>query len=223
MDLKKFYNRYGSVIRFAACAGFIVIAGIIYVISSQPKGAGSDTFAQSAQADGSGADDNSDVSDSASDGADSGESGGSSSSSGSENKKDSVYVYVCGHVVAEGVVECAKDARIYEAIELAGGADEEADLTSLNLAAVVSDGERIYVPAAGESDSAGSGSTTALVNINRADEEELMTLPGIGSSRAADIISYRKTNGRFESTEDIMKVSGIKESAYNKIKDYICV
>ena len=50
-----------------------------------------------------------------------------------------------------------------------------------------------------------------------------MTLPGIGSSRAADIISYRNTNGRFARTEDIMKVTGIKEAAYNKIKDYICV
>ena len=62
-----------------------------------------------------------------------------------------------------------------------------------------------------------------LVNINSATQEQLMSLPGIGSSRAADIISYRNSNGRFERIEDIMKVSGIKESAFNKIKDYIRV
>ena len=69
----------------------------------------------------------------------------------------------------------------------------------------------------------GTVSTSGLVNINRATENELMTLPGIGSSRAADIINYRNTNGRFDRIEDIMKVSGIKESAFNKIKNYISV
>ena len=68
-----------------------------------------------------------------------------------------------------------------------------------------------------------SSETSRLININKATEAELMTLPGIGSSRAADIISYRNMNGRFARTEDIMKVTGIKEAAYNKIKDYICV
>ena len=65
--------------------------------------------------------------------------------------------------------------------------------------------------------------TEGIVNINKATESELMTLPGIGSSRAADIVRYRTDNGRFQTIEDIMKVSGIKEAAFNKIKNYICV
>ena len=65
--------------------------------------------------------------------------------------------------------------------------------------------------------------TKGLININKATAEKLMTLPGIGSSRAADIVSYRTDNGRFQTIEDIMKVSGIKEAAFNKIRNYICV
>ena len=61
------------------------------------------------------------------------------------------------------------------------------------------------------------------ININTAAEEQLVTVPGIGTSRAEDIISYRSKNGSFKSIEDIKKVPGIKDGAFAKIKDYICV
>ena len=61
------------------------------------------------------------------------------------------------------------------------------------------------------------------MNINKADIQELMTLTGIGESRAADIIRYREENGGFQTVEDIMKVPGIKEGAFEKIKDNISV
>ena len=80
-----------------------------------------------------------------------------------------------------------------------------------------------YMTAYGEDISVIEEQTEGIVNINKATESELMTLPGIGSSRAADIVRYRTDNGRFQTIEDIMKVSGIKEAAFNKIKNYICV
>ena len=71
----------------------------------------------------------------------------------------------------------------------------------------------------GGGNSSGSG---ALVNINQASKEELMTLPGIGESKADKIIAYREENGRFSTPEGIMEISGIKDGLYNKIKDKIC-
>ena len=136
---------------------------------------------------------------------------------------EDIYVYICGHVNSPGVVKCLKGTRLYEAVAMAGGADDSADMSAVNLAALVADGERIYIPAYGEDISVIEEQTEGIVNINKATESELMTLPGIGSSRAADIVRYRTDNGRFQTIEDIMKVSGIKEAAFNKIKNYICV
>lgn len=139
--------------------------------------------------------------------------------------ENDIYVYVCGDVLEPGVIKCAAGTRMYEAVQMAGGMAECADTASLNMAGILSDGDRIYIPCESEyiSETDGTVSTSGLVNINRATENELMTLPGIGGSRAADIINYRNINGRFDRIEDIMKVSGIKESAFNKIKNYISV
>lgn len=140
-----------------------------------------------------------------------------------------IYVYMCGCVVNPGVYVCADGTRLFQLVELAGGFTAEADKNSVNLVLAAEDGQRVYIPALGEAvaDSAGGvasdGSVKTKVNINTADKSELMTLPGIGESRAADIVAYRQKNGRFASTKDIMKVSGIKEAAYEKIKDYIKV
>ena len=122
-----------------------------------------------------------------------------------------------------------------EVIELAGGFTQEADETYLNLVEKISDGQRIYVPSKEEvltgnienisqvnNNQAQSNIATSLININTASKEQLMTLPGIGEAKALDIISYRSTNGNFKNTEDIKNISGIKESAYSKIKDLIC-
>lgn len=140
-----------------------------------------------------------------------------------------IYVYMCGCVVNPGVYVCADGTRLYQLVELAGGFTADADENSINLVLVAEDGQRVYIPAVGEvvADSAGGvasdGSVKIKVNINTADKSELMTLPGIGESRAADIVAYRQKNGYFANTKDIMKVSGIKEAAYEKIKDYIKV
>ncbi len=141
-----------------------------------------------------------------------------------------LYVYVCGAVKEPGVVSLDEGSRLEDALKAAGGFAENADKSYVNLAAPAVDGEKVYVPEEGESlpsdlgtkqESASAGS--GLVNINTADAAALCTLPGIGETRAKDIIDYREKNGSFETKEDIMKVPGIKTGAYNKICDKITV
>lgn len=142
-----------------------------------------------------------------------------------------VFVYVCGNVVKPGVYEAAEGARVYELIDMAGGVTQDGCAEALNLAEHVYDGQKLYVPDYDEYDftenivslSGSEEQGAGLVNINEADLELLMTLPGIGKTRAQAIIDYRTGYGRFGSIEDIMQVSGIKESAFSKIKEYICV
>ena len=141
-------------------------------------------------------------------------------------------VYVCGQVKEPGVYELEPGSRVYQAVEMAGGFGPDAASWYLNLAQEVADGMKIQVPTeeealawgnSGGSLSVGQGQTETKVNLNTADEEQLMTLTGIGESRAADIIRYRQEHGPFERIEDIMNVSGIKEGAFQKIKDSITV
>ena len=147
---------------------------------------------------------------------------------------DGVTVYVCGAVNSPGVYTLDAGLRIVDAIDAACGFTEDADDCYVNLATRLEDGQRIYIPTREETagslenlmndDTAGGGSQgSGKVNINLADEAALMTLPGIGEAKAALIIKYRNENGRFESVEDIMKIKGIKEGMFNKIKDMICI
>lgn len=136
----------------------------------------------------------------------------------SPNMTNSICVYVCGAVNNPGVYNLSDNSRLVDAINLAGGATEEAALDEINLANLLYDGEKIYVP-----DKNQKFADSNLVNINSASLNVLMTLPGIGESRASSIIEFRENVGGFAKIEDIMKVSGIKESAFAKIKDLICV
>lgn len=152
------------------------------------------------------------------------------------SEKSGVYVYICGEVAALGVYELSEDSRIYEAVDAAGGFTENAARESVNLASKVSDGMQITIYNKEEAASlpAGSGSAvgntgqggtsgSGLVNLNTATKEELMTLKGIGEAKAEDIIRYREKSGGFKKIEDIMKISGIKEAGFQKIKDNITV
>lgn len=140
-----------------------------------------------------------------------------------EAHTDMIYVQAAGAVVNPGVYEVAEGTRVYEVISAAGGTLDNADEQMLMLAGVVSDGERIYVPYEGEIITQPADADDGRVNINTADEDQLTTLPGIGAARAADIIDYRQTVGRFETIEQIMEVPGIKEAAFNKMKNKIKV
>jgi len=140
-----------------------------------------------------------------------------------------ICVYVCGCVINPGVYELHENMRVYQAIEMAGGMTEYANYNYLNMADYLVDGQKIYVPDMNENlsnqvspQTLGSSSGT-LVNINSATKDQLMTLPGIGEAKANDIIAYRAANNKFETIEDIKKISGIKDAAFSKLKDLIVV
>ncbi len=148
-----------------------------------------------------------------------------------ENTDRKLFAYICGEVQKPGVYEVKEGSRIVEILEMAGGFTDEACENYLNLAEPVYDGEKIYVPSEeeiqsgsfAENESSINDGTNRKVNINTADEKTLQTLPGIGENKAEAIVSYRKKNGSFDKTEDIMNVSGIGESIFDRIKDLITV
>ncbi|MCR5283926.1 MAG: ComEA family DNA-binding protein [Lachnospiraceae bacterium] len=162
----------------------------------------------------------------------------------SDAQGQAVYVQVCGAVAKPGVYRLSAGARVFEAVTLAGGLLDDAAPDAVNQAQKVTDGELIRIPTqteweqiceeggadrlsqdgAGTGDvDPGSGSGEGLVDLNTADAALLMTLPGIGESKAEDIIRYRESNGPFNSIEDVKKVSGIKDGLFQKIKDKIRV
>lgn len=137
-----------------------------------------------------------------------------------------LYVHVCGQVKEPGVYQLPTGARVYDAVQLAGGLTEEAFEEAVNLAETVADGEQIRIPDRTETESFAleeQQAESGLVNLNTATKEQLMTLTGIGEARAKDIIAYREEHGNFQSIEDIMKIPGIKEAAFAKIEKDIVV
>ena len=147
--------------------------------------------------------------------------------------KAQVYVYVTGAVANPGVYSLDEGLRVCDAVEAAGGLAEDADASTINLARVLSDGEHIDLPTKAEVEAAlargpaggasGAAAATSLVNINTADASALETLSGVGSATAQAIISDREQNGPFSSIEDLMRVDGIGEKKFAKLKDSICV
>lgn len=141
-----------------------------------------------------------------------------------EQEEPCIYVYVCGAVKEPGVVKLVPGSRAFDALQAAGGFTEEAQEDYVNLAASVSDEERLFFPSKEEAQALFSEQQdmqSGIVNINTADAAALMTLPGIGESKAQDILAYRKVHGDFIRLEDLKNVSGIKESLYAKICDKI--
>ena len=134
-----------------------------------------------------------------------------------------ICVYVCGEVKTPGVYELPASSRIGEAVEAAGGMTEEAADTFLNLAGHMTDGQKIEVPSREEAKALKEQQESGLVNLNTAAKEQLMTLTGIGESKAEDILNYREQNGGFRTKEDLMQIPGIKERVFEKIKDQITV
>lgn len=162
-----------------------------------------------------------------------------------KNEKDNIIiVHITGAVKKSGIVKLSQGARIYDAIEIAGGSLENADLSKVNLAYILEDAQKLYIPFIGEvtendenieyitSDSGNNNSSiiqntnkgeSGKVNINTANQTELETLPGIGTATAEKIIDYRNKNGKFSTIEDIQNVKGIGQAKYENIKENICV
>lgn len=157
-------------------------------------------------------------------------------------EKNKIVVYIAGAIKNEGVYELEENSRITDIIEKAGGLTDDANINNINLAYILQDGVKVYIPKDndkneikdetniyvskenGESniDNGTSVETkNSKININTATQTELETLPGIGPSTATKIINYRKENGKFNSIDELKKVSGIGDSKYNKIKEMI--
>ncbi len=147
-----------------------------------------------------------------------------------------IAIHIIGAIKQQGIVKVNKGSRISDVIEAAGGITDDADLSKINLAYMVEDGQKIYVPnindkpevenileGAGENVIENGNQELGKVNINTASQTELETLNGIGPSTALKIINYRKENGEFKKVEDIKNVPGIGESKYDSLKDSICV
>jgi competence protein ComEA len=167
-------------------------------------------------------------------------------------KPADIVVDVGGAVGNPAVLVLPAGSRVYEALESAGGLLPQADMSEINRAAALKDGDRIYIPSKEETasktpvpQSAGggagpgvtnaaetsgdvaaagtSGAAGAQININTADLQELQKLSGVGPSTAQKILDYRETHGRFGRIEDIKNVSGIGDKTFEKLKEHITV
>jgi competence protein ComEA len=139
-----------------------------------------------------------------------------------------VVVHVAGAVVSPGVYRLSEGARTIDAISAAGGARSDADVARDNLAARLSDGLRVYVPAIGETaapivDGSSDAATQGPINLNAATADQLDALPGVGPATATAIVAYRREHGPFASVEQLLEVPGIGPSKLAQIRTLIVI
>lgn len=149
-----------------------------------------------------------------------------------------IFVHVIGEVEKPGLIDLSEGSRIFDAVEKTGGFTTNADITKINLAYVLEDGQKIVIPSVEETkveesfndyieSDAGEGvieeatTSSGKIDINSASQTEIETLPGIGPSLASKIIAYRNLNGKYKSVEDLKNVSGIGGSKYDNIKEWV--
>lgn len=143
-------------------------------------------------------------------------------------EKEEIMVHISGAVNKPGILRLDSSKRLVDALDLAGGARDDADLDRVNLAARLHDEEKIYIPKVGEvqnnisslGSSPSSSDTSSKININSADLSELTKIPGVGEKTAQKIIDYRANNS-FSSIEDIKNIPGIGDKKFESMKDYI--
>ena len=167
-----------------------------------------------------------------------------------QEEEKTIAVHITGEVKNKGIIYLKSGQRIVDAIKKAGGTTKNANLDKVNLAYILEDGQKIYIPNKNDKDenyeyiSSNSGNNIVVeesksnnavsasstskskgvdgkVNINMANESELESLPGIGPSLAQRIMEYRQEQGRFNSIEDVQNVKGIGDAKFSKIKEYI--
>jgi len=131
-----------------------------------------------------------------------------------QNSHEYCYVEVKGEVVNPGVYRVNEDSRIYEVIKLAGGFTGNAQTTDMNLSEKVYDEMVLEIVEFVDK-------SHNFISLNNASKEELMSLPMLGEAKANSIISYREQHGGFSGVEEVMNVTGIGESIFNAIKDFI--
>ena len=153
------------------------------------------------------------------------------------NNQEKIVIHITGAICNEGIYELEENSRIADAVKMAGGLKEDADLKQINLAYVLEDGMKINIPSKNENINEDSNNTESYitkenlnssnntkiskVNINNATQTELETLPGIGPSTALKIINYRKENGKFSNVEELKNVNGIGDNKFEAMKKYV--
>lgn len=151
--------------------------------------------------------------------------------------EETIIVHIAGSVKNSGIIFAKEGARVSDIISLAGGLIDEADISKVNLAYMVEDGQKIYIPSIHDKEEHyitgenGEGiveqgnieKPNTVVNINTANQTELETIPGVGPSTANNIINYREENGKYKTIEDIKNVPGIGDSKFENMKSYIKV
>ncbi|WP_101772637.1 helix-hairpin-helix domain-containing protein [Peptostreptococcus faecalis] len=166
-----------------------------------------------------------------------------------EDKNEKITIYITGAVANPGVITLESNKRLDDAIKLLGGLHEKADLERINLAMILEDSQHYIIPYKGEDTHQSSGNENegiansnengasdekhknslknnpdkGKININTADESELISIPGVGPATAKKIINHRENNGKFKDIEGIKDVSGIGDKKYENMKDYIVV
>lgn len=151
----------------------------------------------------------------------------------SEEKKNQIVVEIKGAIKNPNVYWIDEESIVEDLINKAGGLNENADINSINRAEKLKNHQLIIIPDNSNHENTNvnvnilrsnkDNLSSNLININTADEKELDSLPGVGPSKAKDIIRYREEKGEFKSIEDIKNVKGIGESSFEKIKDKITV
>ncbi|MFZ7121034.1 MAG: helix-hairpin-helix domain-containing protein [Eubacteriaceae bacterium] len=136
-----------------------------------------------------------------------------------EELEETIVVHIAGEVISPGIVAMKKGDRLYEAIKLVGGPTESADLDGVNLAMILEDQQKIMIP--NKDKLSNDEIKDTRININTAQKEILVTLPGIGESIAQSIIDYRETNGGFKNIEEIKNIPRIGDKTFEKIQDSI--
>ncbi len=206
-----------NIIIITACIIFIVFSGILYL---QPGGSKSTSFTRNTgedmlQHEQTAINEN-------------GQETEESNKTDNTNKTDVIAVYICGAVKHPGVYSLLNGQRICDAVKSAGGFKKSADRSAINLAKVLADGEQVVVLSKkqvlrnNKNNNSQPQKEGRLVNINTASKEELMSLPGIGESKADAVMDYRLSCS-FKSIDDIKNVTGIKDGVFNQIKDQITV
>ena len=133
-----------------------------------------------------------------------------------------VHVHVVGAVAKPGVYELETSARVIDAIEAAGGVNDDADLQQLNMARLLIDDEQIRVLTAQEATLTSQSATgNSLLNLNSATVDQLEELPGVGPALAARIIDWREANGSFKNVDDLSSVSGIGDKLLANVRELV--
>ena len=156
-----------------------------------------------------------------------------------EDSNEKIKIHIVGEVLNQGIIEIEEGERISDAIEKAGGVTKDADLSKINLAYILQDGQKLYIPSINDSkeieyiseengegiieNTDGSNKLNSIkkVNLNKASETDLEKIPGVGPSLAHKIYMYRVENGKFKSIEDLKNVSGIGDKKFESMREYI--